>query len=341
MRFETPLRASALAEILGPELLREPLPPACFGLRLISLDSPEKAVAGSLTCIGSRVPVRVRTELTASLALVEEGADAGLPAGLLRCRVVSVHASLAKLLKALDPIWSREKPFTAGEGNHVHPSAVVEGILEGDVTVGPFAYVARDAYIGRGTQLAAHATVLSHVFVGRHCRVQSGAVLGSEGFGFFEQTKGHVEEMPHPAGVVIGDDVFIGAQTVIASGVLHPTWIGRHCKLDSHVQIAHNVELGEGCMLASQSGIAGSTQVGRDLRMGGAASINGHLRLGDKVTVAACSAVTKDLPSEAIVAGFPAKPIQQWRRQEAALRQWSQTLGNNPAKGPVGPENSV
>jgi UDP-3-O-[3-hydroxymyristoyl] glucosamine N-acyltransferase len=126
--------------------------------------------------------------------------------------------------------------------------------------------------------------------------------------------------MPHPAGVRIGDGCFIGANAVVAAGVLHPTVLGAGCKLDSHVQIAHNVVLGEDCLLASQSGVAGSTRAGDRLRLGGAASVDGHLRLGDDVSVAACSGVTKDLPDGSVVAGFPARPIAEWRKAQIQRR---------------------
>jgi UDP-3-O-[3-hydroxymyristoyl] glucosamine N-acyltransferase len=43
------------------------------------------------------------------------------------------------------------------------------------------------------------------------------------------------------------------------------------------------------------------------------------LRLGDNVSVAAKSGVTKDVSDGITVAGFPARPIAQWRRDMAAL----------------------
>jgi UDP-3-O-[3-hydroxymyristoyl] glucosamine N-acyltransferase len=84
------------------------------------------------------------------------------------------------------------------------------------------------------------------------------------------------------------------------------------------VQIAHNVRLGARSMLASQSGIAGSTTIGDGFRMGGAASVAGHLRLGKNVSVAAKSGVTKDVPDGMTVAGFPARPMGDWRRDVAS-----------------------
>jgi UDP-3-O-[3-hydroxymyristoyl] glucosamine N-acyltransferase len=254
-------------------------------------------------------------------------------------RVLSAHAALAALFAAWEDRWERVNPFLSGTGNRIAPTSVVEGCLEGGVVVGPGAYVAAGAYIGRGTRIGANAVIEAHCTIGRECVIQPGVVIGCAGFGFYSRPHAGTRPpapmagstrafpagsgllpMPHPAGVVIGDACFIGANTVVAAGVLHPTSLGRGCKLDSHVQIAHNVTLGEDCLLASQSGVAGSTVAGNRLRLGGAASVDGHLRLGDDVSVAACSGVTKSLPDGAVVAGFPARPIGAWRKAQIAER---------------------
>jgi UDP-3-O-[3-hydroxymyristoyl] glucosamine N-acyltransferase len=239
--------------------------------------------------------------------------------------VGNTHAALAVVLEGWSSRWDRDIPFAFGAGNNVAPTAVVEGCLEGNVSVGQGAWIGPGAFVGAGTRIGANAVIESHVRIGRDCEVQPGAVIGCAGFGFYARGAApgrHAADgevllpMPHPAGVVIGDGCWIGANTVIAAGVLTPTTLGRGCKLDSHVQIAHNVRLGDGCLLASQSGLAGSTVAGHRLRLGGAASVDGHLRLGNDVSVAACSGVTKDLPDGSVVAGFPARPIRAWRREQ-------------------------
>jgi UDP-3-O-[3-hydroxymyristoyl] glucosamine N-acyltransferase len=323
-----------------------PNPSVPDDLILFSIDPPESSGPGSLTFVGPKTPLRVRSVLRAGLILAEPGIDPvcappspdGNPvapvgahgAGPSASAIVLVHsvpAALAAILTALADRLERTQPYVSGPGNRIAPTAVVEGCLEGDVTVGAGAYVGPGSFIGSGTRIEANAVIQEHCHIGRGCVIQSGAVIGCAGFGFFARRAAALavpgpavpglEAMPHPAGVVIGDGCWIGANAVIAAGVLAPTRLGDGCKLDSHVQIAHNVRLGNGCLLASQSGIAGSTVAGDRLRMGGASSVDGHLRLGNDVSVAACSGVTKDVADGVTVAGFPARPIREWRRDLA------------------------
>ncbi|MEO6095082.1 MAG: DapH/DapD/GlmU-related protein [Fibrobacteria bacterium] len=328
------------------------VPPGSHGshaldnLTLFSIDPPESSGPDSLTFVGPKTPLRVRSNLRAGLILAEPGIEpvcappspGGKTVTPIGARVVgsietaivlvnSVPAAMAAILTCLSDRWERTRPYAFGPGNRIAPTAVVEGCLEGNVIVGAGAYVGPGSFIGSGTRIDANAVIQEHCHIGRDCVIQSGAVIGCAGFGFYARPaadpaeSGPIEScqeaMPHPAGVVIGDGCWIGANAVIAAGVLEPTRLGNGCKLDSHVQIAHNVKLGEGCLLASQSGIAGSTVAGDRLRMGGAASVDGHLRLGNDVSVAACSGVTKDVADGVTVAGFPARPIREWRRDMA------------------------
>lgn len=336
MRFREAFTPGAIPELR--RLLLSSLSPGVPGTpdplssdrRFLFLNEPGSAppasaddIASTLIIVGEGVRRDALPGLQAGCVLAEPGVS-GIPSSLPVAYVRDARAALAALLRALSPLIHRDIPFSAGANNRIHPQAVVEGVLAGEVTVEAGAVIMPGAFIGRGTRIGAHAVIREHVTIGANAVIQAGVVVGEAGFGFYvdpatEPNPG-VRAMPHPAGVMIGADVFVGANTVIAAGVLHPTVIGDGCKLDSHVQIAHNVRLGDGAMLASQAGIAGSTVIGRHCRMGGAASVAGHLRLGDHVSIAAKAGVTKDVADGQTVAGFPARPIAQWRREVAMSR---------------------
>ena len=325
MRFQGGFTLSETLEACGAFLKSPAAQLPDFPAHFQSLDDPEQSGPQSLTVVGKGLRLEVRQNLQAALILAEESVSE-LPQSIPVVRVTQGRAALSALIHALASRIEYEVPFVAGEGNVIGDGAVVEGVLEGNVWVGAGAYVGPRSFVGNGTRIEPRAVVLENSHLGPHCVVQSGAVIGSAGFGFLEvgntpgKDAGELKAMPHLAGVKIGAHCFIGANTVIAGGVLHPTEIGEGCKLDSHVQVAHNVRLGRNGLLASQSGIAGSTTIGEGLRMGGAASVAGHLRLGRNVSVAACSGVTKDVPDNSGVAGFPAQPIREWRKQQIFLK---------------------
>lgn len=202
---------------------------------------------------------------------------------------------------------------------NVHPTAVVEGFVGENATVGPHCVVMRGARVGAGCVLEANVTVYPNVFVGEKCVCQAGVVLGSRGFGFYEY-EGKRFPVPHLAGVRIGDRCSFGANTVVAAGFVSPTTIGNDCHFDSFVQIAHNCVLGDNIYMASQSGIAGTVTVEDDVEFAGGAQSAGHLTIGKGARIAAKAGVTKNVPAGKIVAGFPAEDINSWRKSVVNLR---------------------
>lgn len=207
----------------------------------------------------------------------------------------------------------------------IHPTAVVEGEVKGHATIGPHCFVAPGSVIGERCVLEANNTVYSDVEIGENTVLQAGAVLGSRGFGFYEN-QGKSYKVPHCAGVRIGKNCEIGANSVIASGFLSPTFIGDHCHFDSFVQIAHNCWLSDHIFMASQSGLGGSTIVGSGVKIAGGAQVAGHLSIGKNAIIAAKAGVTKNIASHAMVAGFPAIEIKKWRKQMIALRNLGASL---------------
>jgi len=180
--------------------------------------------------------------------------------------------------------------------------------------------IAKSATIGVG------AVILPRVRIGERVVVQAGAIVGAAGFGWARGPEGKMRAIPQLGGVVIEDDVFIGAGATIAGGTLAPTIVRRGAKLDAQVHVAHNCDVGEGTMIAAQSGLAGSVVVGKGVLMGGQVGIADHVVIGDGARIAAKSGVIGDVPPGATYAGYPAMPRVRWLRAIAA------SLKNSPQR---------
>jgi UDP-3-O-[3-hydroxymyristoyl] glucosamine N-acyltransferase len=209
---------------------------------------------------------------------------------------------------------------TLGKDVHVGALCVVESRARiGDrSTVRSGSFVGEGSVLGKGVYLYPNVVVREGVTLGDRVIVQPGAVIGGDGFGFAREGSRHVK-IPQVGGIVVGDDVEIGANTTIDRGTLEPTRIGRGTKIDNLVQIAHNVIVGEDAILVSQAGVAGSTQLGDRVVLAAQAGLVGHLHIGDDVVVGAQSGVREDIDAGTIVLGYPAE------ERARTLRVWAVT----------------
>ncbi|MSU69025.1 MAG: UDP-3-O-(3-hydroxymyristoyl)glucosamine N-acyltransferase [Opitutaceae bacterium] len=215
----------------------------------------------------------------------------------------------------------------------VHPSAVVApgAMIAPTATIGPLCvveagaqigervhlqaqvFVGREARIGDDSWLMSGVVLASECVLGRRVRVQPGAVIGSDGFGY-EFSQGRHEKVPQVGHVAVGDDVEIGANSTIDRARFSRTEVGEGTKIDNLVQIAHNVVIGKHCLICAQVGISGSTQLADYVVLGGQAGLSGHLAIGKGAKVGGGAAVTADVPAGIFVNGSPAIPLQLERR---------------------------
>lgn len=230
----------------------------------------------------------------------------------------------------------------------VHPSAIVDASAKvaDSAVIGPHAVVEAGAVIGESVRLDAHVvigrgTVVgdgAHLYpnvtvyhgckIGPRTIIHSGAVIGSDGFGFAPDFVGEGAartgtwvKIPQVGGVSIAADVEIGANTTIDRGAMADTVIEECVKIDNLVQIGHNCRIGAYTVIAGCAGIAGSTTLGRHCMIGGAVGIAGHVTLGDYVIVTAKSGVSKSLPKPGIyTSAFPAVEHGEWNRSAALMR---------------------
>lgn len=230
---------------------------------------------------------------------------------------------------------------TRSPGAHIDPSARLDETVE----VGAGAVIGPQVSLGRGTIIGANVTIGPGVKIGRDCLISAnvtvqyaligdrvtlhpGVRVGNDGFGFIASSSGH-GRIAQLGRVILQDDVDIGANTAVDRGTAEDTVIGEGTKIDNLGQIAHNCKIGRHCLIAGKVGMSGSTILGDFVVLGGEVAFAGHLTVGEGAIIAARAGVTKSLEANGTYAGFPAKPVAQWRREVASLSKLARKQNKN------------
>jgi UDP-3-O-[3-hydroxymyristoyl] glucosamine N-acyltransferase len=188
------------------------------------------------------------------------------------------------------------------------------------VIIGSGCIIENDVTIADYTRLEPHVTVKHHCIIGQNCHIFSGAVIGSDGFGYAEEA-GEWLKIPQVGRVIIQNNVDIGANTTIDRGTLDDTIIEEGVKLDNLIQIGHNCIIGAHTVIAGCTGIAGSAKVGKHCKIGGAAMILGHLEIADNVTITAGSMIMRSLATaDTYTALMPFQTHKAWLNTAAKIR---------------------
>lgn len=302
-------------------------------LIITGLSPLETAVEGDLSFVAHSKYRRYLLLTKASALLV----DPNFPS--CEKTVLRVENPQYSFLQIIKQFFNSNDYMTPG----VHPSALIgsDVKLGTGVAIGPYVVIGDNSYIGVNTILHAgviiehhtniaentiiYAGVLigSETEIGQKVTILMGTVIGSDGFGFVKQD-GRYHKMPHFGNVMIEDEVEIGANCTIDRATFGATKIGKGTKLDNMVHVAHNVEIGENTVIAAQTAVAGSTKIGNNVVVGGQVGFAEHITIGDNVTLGARSGVTKSIPSNVVISGFPACNHSKAKKQEASLRQLPQ-----------------
>ncbi len=245
----------------------------------------------------------------------------------------------AKLLRALFP--AKKFSGTISEKSAIAKSAklganvTVEAfanigenvVIEDNAVIRSGSFIDENVKIGKNSVIHPNVVIYAGSVLGDNVIIHAGTVIGADGFGYVE-TQGEREKLPQIGNVIIENDVEIGACCTVDRAAIGSTRVGKGCKIDNLVQIAHNVQLGEHCAISAQTGISGSCKIGSHVTMGGSVGIGDHVEIGDWAMIGAGAGFpsNKKVPGKQIYFGQPARPYQEMRKQFGAQLRSAETL---------------
>lgn len=195
----------------------------------------------------------------------------------------------------------------------IHPTAIIGQNCQigKDVYIGPYVSIGNNVRIGNGTKIHSGVHVHDQVKIGKNVILKSGCVIGSDGFGFEKNDEGIFERFPHTGGVIIEDNVEVGANTCVDRGALSDTIIGEGTKIDNLVHVAHNVVVGKHCAIIALSMIGGGAIIGDGAWIAPTACIRDGIIISKQALVGMGAVVTKNVDEGDIVVGVPAKSLKK------------------------------
>jgi UDP-3-O-[3-hydroxymyristoyl] glucosamine N-acyltransferase len=300
---------------------------------LISGISPiQQSQPGHITFLtNSLYRKHLATTQASAVILTENDAEACAVNAIISRNPYFTYAKIAGYFADQSEVVTGIHPtVVVGNDSQIDSSAVINANcvigshvkIAANVVIGPGCIIADHVEIDESTILDARVTLYSKVKIGKRSRIASGAVIGSDGFGFANQ-KGVWHKVPQLGSVIIGDDVDIGANTTIDRGAIENTVIEDGVKLDNLIQVGHNVHIGANTIIAGCVAIAGSTVIGKNCMVGGATCFAGHISIGDNVMITGMTAVTKSIHEPGIYSSgiVGAVPNHEFRKNNARFHR--------------------
>ena len=317
-----------------------------------SLDDIAKALGGFVIGDGSTLIQRVSSLANAKAGDISFVNDSKYQKAVATCKASAfilkhVHADLtdapkiivdnpyayfAKVLAFLNPpsaaLLGVAATAVVADSAVISPTSSVgalvmigdNAVIGENVVIGSGCIIENDVTIADNTRLEPGVIIKHHCEIGPNCHIFSGAVIGSDGFGYAEEA-GRWIKIPQVGRVVLQANVDVGANTTIDRGALDDTIIEEGVKLDNLIQIGHNCVIGAHTVIAGCVGIAGSARIGTHCKIGGAAMVLGHLEIADNVTISPGSMITRSLTSaDTYTALMPFQTHKAWLTTAAKIR---------------------
>lgn len=171
----------------------------------------------------------------------------------------------------------------------------------------PYVFLSGNVNLGKNVYIGSGVKIIGDVIIGDNVVIKENSVIGADGLTTDRDIDGSAITMPQFGGVIIEDDVQIGANATIARGAIDNTVIKRGTKIDNNCFISHNCIIEENVFIVGESILFGSCHVQKNTKISGNSTLRNGIYVGENCLIGMGSVVTKNIPDNTTVLGNPAR----------------------------------
>ena len=219
--------ANQIGEVLNGEVVGDPT------TEVYSLSKIEEGFSGSLTFLANPKYTSHIYTTKASIVIVNNDFLPDKKLNLTLIKVENAYAAFTTLLEYYNSSKNNkvgiESPLyiseSASYGKDVYLGAfshIGDNVVIGDnVKIYPHTFIGDNVTIKSNTILYSGVKVYFECVIGSNCYINSGAVIGADGFGFSPDENGVYKKIPQIGNVILEDFVDVGAATTIDLSLIH------------------------------------------------------------------------------------------------------------------------
>ena len=203
--------------------------------------------------------------------------------------------------------------FVERDVRHIDPTARISpgAHIGRNCIVGSHSVIGPDVVLGDNSVVLNNVVITGHVVAGSHCVFKDNSTIGSEGYSFEFDESGVPVHLPYVGRIVIGNNVWIGANSTIERAELDDTVIESSVKIDDLVQIGQCCMVGERTMIAAGTIVSANAVIGKECWLSPNVSVRERIAIADNVVVGIGAVVVKNLERDCVYVGNPARFLRK------------------------------
>lgn len=183
-----------------------------------------------------------------------------------------------------------------------------KAIIGENVQIDPFVIIGQ-CEIGENTIIRSHTKIHDNSTIGTNVTIESNCTIGATGTAWTWKNVREKVRQPQLGGVIIENNCFIGANSVIVRGSLNEnSLIGKNSLIAPGARIGHGTQIGKNVHFANNVVTGGNTKIDDFCFIGSSVTFRPKVKIHQFTVVGAGAVVVKDsTKSKQLLIGVPAE----------------------------------